>query len=99
MFEDYAELARIKDQAELVASFDEWGQLFDVEQLNRNEVPVYAAVYVEDMFVDFELSMHTAREIKGCKTYITNMMYHDAVRSKMDEVFKALFALRDDSID
>jgi len=51
------------------------------------------------MYVDFELSMKTAQTIKGCKTYITNVMYHDALRSKMDEVFKALFALRDDSID
>jgi hypothetical protein len=99
MFEDYAELARLKDQAEIVASFNDWPQLFNVEQLNRNEVPVYAAVYMEDMFVDYQLSMQTAQAINGCKTYITNMMYHDAVRSKMDEVFKALFALRDDGID
>ena len=99
MFEDYAELARLKDQAEMVANFDDWPQLFNVEQLNRNKVPVYAAVYMEDMFVDFDLSMQTAQAIRGCKTYITNVMYHDAMRSKMDEVFKGLFALRDDSID
>jgi hypothetical protein len=99
MFEDYAELARLKDQAEMVAKFDDWPQLFDLEQLKRNEVPVYAAVFTEDMYVDFDLSMRTAQAIKGCRTYITNLMYHDAVRSKMDEVFKALFALRDDSID
>jgi hypothetical protein len=99
MFEDYSELARIKEQAELVAQIDDWPQLFNVEQLKRNEVPVYAAAFMEDMFVDFELSMQTAKAIKGCKTYITNVWYHDAVRSKMDEVFKAVFALRDDTID
>jgi hypothetical protein len=99
MFEDYSELARIKEQAELVAQIDDWPQLYDIEQLGRNEVPVYAAAFMEDMFVDYELSMQTAKAIKGCKTYITNVLYHDAVRSKMDEVFKALFALRDDTID
>jgi hypothetical protein len=99
MFDDYAELRKIKDQAELVAKFDDWPALFDKEQLRKNEIPVYAAVYVDDMFVDYGLSMETAKAIKGCKTYITNMMYHDALRSKMDEVFKNLFALRDDTID
>ena len=99
MFDDYSELTRIKEQAEIVAKFDDWPMLFDRKQLARNEVPVYAAAYYEDMFVDFNLSMQTARAIKGCKTYITNSMYHDALRSKMDEVFKALFALRDDTID
>lgn len=99
MFDDYSELRKVKEQAELVAQFDDWPQLFDVEQLQRNEVPVYAAAYMEDMYVDFKLSMQTAKTIKGCKPYISNMMYHDALRSKMDEVFKALFALRDDTID
>jgi len=99
MFDDYSELTRIKEQAEIVAQFDDWPMLFDRTQLARNEVPVYAAAYYEDMFVDFNLSMQTAKAIKGCKTYITNSMYHDALRSKMDEVLKALFALRDDTID
>jgi len=99
MFDDYSELRSLTEQAELVAQFDDWPQLFNIDQLQRNEVPVYAAAYIEDMYVDFELSMQTAKTIKGCKTYVTNMMYHDALRSKMDEVFKALFALRDDSID
>jgi hypothetical protein len=99
MFEDYPELRKVKEQAELVAQFKDWPQLFDMEQLQRNEVPVYAAVYKEDMYVDFDLSLQTAETIKGCKPYITNMVYHDGLRSKVDDVFKALFALRDDSID
>lgn len=99
MFEDYGELKRITNQAEKVQQFSNWPTLYDVEQLRKNEVPVYAAVYMEDIYVDYDFSMETARTIKGCKTYVTNAMYHDAVRGKMDEVMKALFALRDDSID
>jgi hypothetical protein len=99
MFTDYGELARIANQAERVQQFTDWPRLYDVEQLRKNEVPVYAAVYVDDMYVDFDLSMEAARTIKSCKTYITNAMYHDAVRSKEAEVMKGLFALRDDSID
>jgi hypothetical protein len=99
MFEDYSELRKLKDQAEMISDFAQWPPLFDRDRLSRNEVPVYAAVYVDDMYVDFGLSMETAKAIRGCKTFVTNMMYHDAVRSKVDEVLKALFALRDDTID
>lgn len=99
MFEDYTELRKVQDVAERVAADSDWSSLFDTEQLAKNEVPVYAASYVEDMYVDFDLSMQTAKAIKGCKVFTTNVMYHDAVRSKMDEVVKQAFALRDDVID
>jgi hypothetical protein len=99
MFDDYSELRHLKDQAEMVAQFNDWPALFDIEQLKQNQVPVYAAVYWDDMYVDFNLSMKTAETIKGCKTYVTNLMYHDALRTKVDDVLKALFSLRDDTID
>jgi hypothetical protein len=99
MFEDYAELRPLKKQADLVASFSAWPQLYNVEKLKQNRVPVYAAVYMDDMYVDYDLSMKTAQIIGNCKPFITNVMYHDAIRSRMDEVLKGLFNLRDDSID
>lgn len=51
------------------------------------------------MYVDYDFSRDTASKIKGCKLFTTNVMYHDAVREKADEVMKQLFALRDDVID
>ncbi|TKA22389.1 hypothetical protein B0A50_08271 [Salinomyces thailandicus] len=82
-----------------IASDSEWGALFNEEKLASNDVPVYAAAYTEDMYVDFDLSMETARKIKGCKVFSTNVFFHDAIRSKMDDVVKAAFTLRDDVID
>jgi hypothetical protein len=99
MFDDYSELRKLKDQAEKVAQISDWPALFDKKQLARNEVPVYAAVYVDDMYVNYDLSMDTAESILKCKVYVTNAMYHDAIRVRTDEVLKSLFALRDDSID
>ncbi|EMD00106.1 hypothetical protein BAUCODRAFT_63307 [Baudoinia panamericana UAMH 10762] len=99
MFEDYSELRKVQDAAEKVAADDNWSPLYDAEQLSRNEVPVYAAAYVEDMYVDFDMSMETARKVKGCKVFTTNVMFHDAIRSKMEEVVKQAFALRDDVVD
>ena len=101
MFTDYAALRPVQRAAELIAHTpaSAWPALFDKEQLARNTVPVYAAAYVEDMYVDFDLSMQTAKAIKGCKVFTTNVMFHDAIRSKVEEVVRQAFALRDDVID
>ena len=99
MFDDYSELRKVQDVALKIASDDSWPALFDTDQLAKNTVPVYAAAYTDDMYVDFEFSQETARAIKGCKLWVTNVMYHDAIRERMDEVMKQLFALRDDVID
>ena len=99
MFEDYAELRKVQDVANRVAADPDWPALYDEEQLAKNEVPVYAAAYVEDMYVFFDFSMETAKKIKGCKVFTTNVFFHDAIRSRMDEVIKQAFALRDDVID
>lgn len=99
MFEDYSELRKVQDVAERVAADSDWPALFDEEQLAKNEVPVYAAAYTEDMYVDYDFSRETAAKIKGAKVFVTNVMYHDAVRDKMDEVVRQVFALRDDVID
>ena len=74
MFEDYSELRKVQDVANRIASDSDWTPLFDEEQLAKNEVPVYAASYVEDMYVDFDLSMETARKIKNVRVFTTNVM-------------------------
>lgn len=99
MFEDYSELRKIGAVAERIAADADWPALFDEEQLGRNEVPVFAAAYTEDMYVDYEMSLATARKIKGCKVFSTNVMFHDAIRSRMDEVVRQAFNLRDDVVD
>ena len=99
MLEDYYELIKIKSPAQDLATYEDWPALYDEEQLSMNQVPVYCAVYMEDMYVDYDFSRETASKIQGAKVFVTNMMYHDALRSKMDEVFRNLWALRDDSID
>lgn len=99
IFELFPELQKLKDVADIIAKYNGWPELYDEWQLARNEVPLYAATFVDDMYVDFGLAQETVKLVKNCKQYITNSMYHDAVRSKTDDVLKELFALRDDSID
>jgi hypothetical protein len=98
-FAAYPELTALWKVADSLAKVDDWPDLYDIDQLKQNKVPLYSATYIDDMYVDFDFAQETAKTIRGAKTFITNMMYHDALRSRTDEVFKNLFALRDDSID
>lgn len=99
MFETYPELEKLRDVAEILARYTDWPTLYDEEQLARNEVPVYAASFVNDMYVDFGLVQEVVVKIKSCKQFITNTMYHDAVRSQSKSLMEELFKLRDDSLD
>lgn len=99
MFDDYDELPRLKETADILAKYEDWPQLYDEQQLARNEVPIYSATYVDDMYVHFDLARETARKIKNCKQFITNVMYHNALGGKSEDLMKQLFALRDDVID
>ncbi|KAJ5927777.1 Proline iminopeptidase [Penicillium verhagenii] len=99
MLDSYSELDQIREVAQILAEAEDWPALYNEEQLAKNEVPVYAATYIDDMYVHFDLASKTAAKIKGIKQFITNTMYHDALRSKSGEVMRQLFALRDDTID
>ncbi|PTD09142.1 Proline iminopeptidase [Fusarium culmorum] len=98
-FETYPELQMLREEAELIANREDWPALYDQEKLRKNKVPVYAASYVEDMYVDYDFARDTAKLVKGTKTFETNVMYHSALRAKADEVLHQLFSLRDDVID
>ncbi|EDO00106.1 hypothetical protein SS1G_02966 [Sclerotinia sclerotiorum 1980 UF-70] len=99
MFETSPELSSIYPAAKLLAEYTDWPPLYDEWQLARNEVPMYAATYVDDMYVDFGLAQETVRLVRGCKQWVTNGMYHDAVRSRTGEMMGELFGLRDDVVD
>ncbi|KAJ5225830.1 Proline iminopeptidase [Penicillium chermesinum] len=99
MFESYSELKAVQEAAEILADTTDWPALYDEAQLANNNVPVYAATYIDDMYVHYELASSTASKIKGTQQFITNTMYHDALRSKSGEVMRQLLNLRDDSLD
>ncbi|KAI2640536.1 alpha/beta-hydrolase [Hypomontagnella submonticulosa] len=97
-FETCSELIKLKETADILAKFDQWKPLYDMEQLAKNEVPVYAASY-NDMYVDPDFARVTASRVKGIKVFETNVLYHNALRSHPEEVIPQLLKLRDDSID
>jgi len=93
MFTDYTELRKLKPIADHIAQIGDWPRLYNLEKLKCNQVPVNSAIYVDDMFVEFELARKTAKAIGNHKLYVTNTMMHDAVRSRCSEVMGELFRL------
>lgn len=97
-FDTCDELKKLKETTEILAKYDQWPALYDEQQLRKNAVPVYAAIY-EDMYVFPEDSRKTASIIKGCKTWESSVHFHGALRSHAADVFRELLRLRDDTIN
>ncbi|KAL6982060.1 hypothetical protein U1Q18_023676 [Sarracenia purpurea var. burkii] len=93
MFEEICALRRFKDAAHLLAEKEDWPPLYDIASLNNNKVPVAAAVYYEDMFVNFKLAMGTASQIAGIRLWITNEYMHSGLRDGGAQVFDHLMGM------
>ncbi|MFD5224742.1 alpha/beta fold hydrolase [Microbacterium sp. NPDC058342] len=73
-------LVPFAEAAEALAEHDGWTALVDRAALGSNEVPVAAAVYLDDMFVPADLSLETASAIRGIRLDVTNRYQHDGIR-------------------
>ena len=49
--------------------------------------------YVDDMYVDFGLAQETAAKVRDTEQFITNTMFHGALRKHTKEVIGRLFEL------
>ncbi|MEV6630418.1 alpha/beta fold hydrolase [Actinoplanes sp. NPDC051470] len=86
MFREIAALRPFAGAADLLAAADDWPALWDPARLAANEVPVYAAVYADDMYVDAGLSLETAAAVGNVRTWVTNEHEHDGLRTSGDAV-------------
>ncbi|OVA16947.1 Alpha/beta hydrolase fold-1 [Macleaya cordata] len=93
MFDEIHALRHFKDAAHLLAEKKDWPSLYDIAALKNNKVPVAAAVYYEDMFVNFKLAMETASQISGIRLWITNEFMHSGLRDGGDQVLDRLFGM------
>lgn len=92
-FDEDPVLRPLREPAHLLAEMDDWPDLYDPAALAENDVPVAAAVYVDDMFVPYELSMATARAVRGLRPWITNSYQHDGIRQDGAAILDRLLAL------
>jgi pimeloyl-ACP methyl ester carboxylesterase len=92
MFEDYGALAPLRAAADLLAERD-WPRLYDPDALARAEVPVAAAIYADDMYVERAFSEETASQIRGARAWITNEYEHNGLRVDGERILGRLIDL------
>ena len=91
VFDEDPALVPLRETANILADKDDWPALYDLDQLARNEVPTFAAVYYEDMYVAREFSLETAAAVPRVTPWITNEYEHDGLR--VGDVLDHLFTL------
>lgn len=79
MFADIAALRPFAGAAELLAAADDWDPLYDPARLAANEIPLRAAVYHDDMYVDAGLSLETVAAVGNTRAWVTNEYEHDGL--------------------
>jgi hypothetical protein len=72
--------------------------LYDIDRLRANTVPVVAAIYYDDMYVDHDLSIETLRLIGNTKKWVTDEYDHSGIRSDGERVLDRLLAILNDEL-
>ena len=67
--------------------------LYDRDALRVNEVPVAAAVYENDMYVEREYSLETAAAINGAKVWRTAEYEHNGLRAEGPKILARLLEM------
>jgi pimeloyl-ACP methyl ester carboxylesterase len=92
MFQDYGGLRNHAAAAQILAEH-QWPRLYDADVLRHNEVPVAAAVYTNDLYVDRDFSLETAGAIRGTKVWETAEFEHNGLRADGERVLGTLIDL------
>jgi hypothetical protein len=89
MWEEIGWLREHRDAAHVLAEHA-WPGLYDADVLARNEVPVVATIYSDDLYVESAYAEETAATIRGLRPWITNEFEHNGIRAEGEKVLGRL---------
>ena len=92
-FDQDPALRPLRTVAQLLAEKDDWKPLYDPERLALNTVPVAAAVYTDDIYVDRDLSLETAGAVRGLQVWETDEFHHDGIADDGEAIFGRLLGM------
>lgn len=92
-FEQDPALQPLREAAGLLAAKDDWKPLYDPQRLAANRVPVAAAVYTDDIYVDRDLSLETASAVRGLQVWETADFHHDGIADDGERIFARLLGM------
>lgn len=89
MWDEIGGLRGHREAAMLLAEHP-WPRLYDPERLARNEVPVAATIYAEDLYVERVFAEETASQVRGLRAWMTSEYAHNGLRADGDRVLGRL---------
>jgi hypothetical protein len=92
LFEDYGALAPARDVAHELAAHT-WPRLYDPEVLRANPVPVAAAIYTEDLYVERRFSEETVASTPNVRGWVTSEYDHNGLRADGERILDHLLDL------
>ncbi|TKV28272.1 alpha/beta hydrolase [Arthrobacter sp. NamB2] len=92
-FEEDPALRPLRAVADILADKDDWGPLYDTDVLATNIVPVAAAVYRHDIYVDRDLSLTTAATVRNLEVWETDEFHHDGIADDGEAIFDRLLSM------
>ena len=92
-FDQDAALQPLRRVAHLLAAKTDWKPLYDRPRLAANTVPVAAAVYQDDIYVDRNLSLETAAAVRGLQVWETADFHHDGIADDGEAIFGRLLGM------
>lgn len=95
MFDEIRSLRPFKQVAEAIAEHEEYSELYDLDRLRSNEVPVAAVAYFEDMYVDVGFSLESRDLVGNVQLWVTNEYEHDGIRQDPDVVTRLMQMVSD----
>ena len=89
MFEQERALRPFRPAMDVLMEDTRFGRIYDAGQLARNEVPLQAAVYFDDMYVDSGMQLDTLSRVGRAHWWVTNEFEHDGLHGSV--VFRRLW--------
>jgi pimeloyl-ACP methyl ester carboxylesterase len=96
MFDEIRLLRPFGPAVHVLQQRTDWPARYDHARLAANEVPVVAAIYFDDLYVDPELQLQTASEVANLTTWVTDEWEHDGIGASGGEVVRHLQRMLDD---
>ena len=89
MFDEMPELRAFVPAMNLLMEDTDFDRIYDPARLAANEVPLQAAVYFDDLYVDSGLQLDTLSHVGNTHAWVTNEFEHDGLHGS--KVFKHLY--------
>jgi thioester reductase-like protein len=79
MFEEFGELAPFAEVADILAGAADFRDLYDLDRLIDNEVPLVALVYAGDLYTPVELQLRTTEKMGNTQVLATDEFHHNGL--------------------